>query len=402
MPKIKTTKTILEFLAVKISYQVRELYISSAMINLAVAMVAIFEPIYLYKSGFSLEWVLYFYLAVYGLYILILPLGAKFARRFGYEKAIILSTPFLALYYIFLYLIYYDIAFVYPAVLSFVLQKAFYWPGYHADFARFGRSSERGREVSNITAIITIVSIAGPFLGGALIAIFGFKVLFIVSTAIILTSNISLLLTPEKFTSKPFSYFRTYRRLFYKENRRNFFGFLGFGEEFLSMIIWPIFIFTLVSNFFSIGSIVALSTLATTIILLFVGRMVDGDSNERHSILKIGAVFKSASWFVALLAKGVMGVFLVDSLARITKNVVIVPMMAMTYDHANETSVMKTIVFFEMSLVVGKILSMLISLIVLRFVPGSFPALFVLGGSMSILYSLIKYEAIKLSESRKY
>lgn len=401
MPKTKSLKTFFTFFATKISYQVKELYVSSAMINLAVAMVAIFEPIYLYKSGFSIEQVLYFYLAVYGLYFLTLPLGAKFARRFGYEKAIIISTPFLALFYIFLYLISFDSGFILPAIAAFVLQKTFYWPGYHADLARFGSSSERGREVSNLTAILTIVSIIGPFLGGVLIVLLGFKVLFVVATIIIITSNIPLLLTPEKFTPKSFWYFRSFRRLFYKENRRNFFGFCGFGEEFLSMIIWPIFIFTVVPNFFSIGSIVALSTLATTAILLFVGKMVDINTNDRRSILKIGSVFKSASWFMALLAKGVFGIFLVDSLSRITKDTVVVPMLAMTYDRANETSIMKTIVFFETSLIVGKILVILISLLVLWFISDSFVCLFVLGGIMSILYSLVKYETIKLADSKK-
>jgi len=363
-------------------------------------MVAIFEPIYLYKSGFGIDKILYFYLGVYGLYLFTIPLGAKFARRFGYEKAILVSTPFLALYYIFLYFVSFDWRFAIPAVLAFVIQKTFYWPGYHADFARFGKTGERGREVSNITAIITSVSIAGPFLGGAIIAVFGFEVLFVVTTFVILASNIPLLLTSEKFEPKSFSYARAYKRLLRKENRRNFFGFWGFGEEFVAMIVWPVFIFEVVPNFFSIGTITALSTLTTTAILLFVGKIVDSDTSERSPILKIGAVFKAASWFLTILVRGVLGVFLVDSFGRTTKNVIIVPMLAMTYDHANNTSVMKTVVFFEMSLIVGKIFAIGVLILIAKNLSFPYVWFFALAGLMSMLYSLVKYDQTVISKGK--
>jgi len=396
MPQFKPLATVKTFFATRLSYQVRELYLSVSIVTLAVAMVAIFEPIYLYQLGFSLQQILLFYLAVYVLYLVFVPLGAKFARRFGYEKAILVGSPFLALYYIFLFLIPQNPAFVGLAIAVFVLQKMFYWPGYLADFARFGRGSERGRELSNLLLVTMIMSIAGPLLGGALLAAWGFKVLFAVATIIILASNLPLLATPERFTPVPFSYFHSFRRLFYRENRRNFIGYLGFGEELIVMVIWPVFIYTILTNFFEIGSVVALSTLATTVVLLYVGRMVDGDKGGRRPILKIGSLFSSGVWLLRLGVAGVVGVFVTDALGRTTKNVVVIPMMAETYDHANQTSIMKTVIFFEMSLIVGKILAILASLAVFQWFPESFSALFIIAALMTLLYSLIKYEPIRL------
>ena len=396
MLRFNPLATIKTFFATKLTRQVRELYLSATMVNFAGAMVAIFEPIYLYKQGFSLNQVLYFYLVIYVLYLFVIPLGAKFSRRFGYEKAILVSTPFLALYYISLFLIPVNQIFIVIAILAFTIQKSFYWPGYHADFARFGKEKERGREVSNILAITSAVWIIGPFLGGIIIATLGFKILFIVATVIILASNIPLLATPEKFKPSTFSYIDNFKRLFARENRRNLFGYIGFGEELIGMVIWPIFIFTIVSSFVSIGSLVALATLTTTIILLFVGRMVDGETQQRRSILKIGAVFKSTVWFMRILVRGYLGIFLTDGLGRTTRNVILIPMLAMTYDHANDTSIMKTVMFFEMALIVGKILAMVIALAILVIVPGSFIALFVLAGIMTLLYSLIKFEPVKI------
>lgn len=385
--------------ATNLSRNVRELFLASSIVNFGVAMVAIFEPIYLYTVGFSIAHILYFYLAVYGLYLFAVPLGAKFARRFGYEKGILFGTPFLALYYISLYFIPQAELFVPIAVAMFVVHKMFYWPAYHADFARFGKNMERGREVSNLLVLTSFVYVLGPLAGGFIINAWGFHTLFAVATILFLLSNIPLLLTPERFKSVPFSYRDSFKRLFWKENRRNFFGFLGFGEELLVMVIWPVFIFTIIGNFAEIGSLIAAATLVTTAAVLFVGKMVDGNTESRRGVLKVGALFSSATWFLRLLVRAGLGVFLVDALSRITKNVIVVPLMAMTYERAGETSVMKTVIFFEMSLIVGKILAIILALIVLAFDPNSFAALFVIGGLMTLLYTLIKYEPIRLAKN---
>jgi len=391
-------RAIKALFATGLTRQVRELYLSSSIVTLAVAMVAIFEPIYLYQSGFSINQILYFYFGVYVIYLFTIPLGAKFARRFGYEKAILVGSPFLAVYYICLYLIPSNMLFAVAAILAFTIQKSFYWPGYHADFARFGQNKERGREVGNLIVLSSLVYIAGPLIGGFLISVWGFKMLFTAATILIIASNLPLLSTPEKFKPVPFSYSDSFRRLFAKENRRNFFGFIGFGEEFLVMVIWPVFIFTVLKNFLEIGSLIALATLATTLVVLFVGKMVDGDLQHRRSVLKTGAVFSSGAWLLRLLVQGGLGVFLVDALSRITKNVIIVPMMAMTYQRASETSVMKTIIFFEQALIIGKLLAIIFSLILLSFVPNSFAVMFTLGALMTLLYSLIKYDPIRLQK----
>lgn len=390
-------KTVRAFFATKLSRQIRELFLSVSLANFAVSMVALFEPIYLYNLGFSIATILYFYGGVYVLYLIAIPIGAKFARRFGYEKAILLGSPFWAVYYCALFLIPQNPTFVYIAIVAFALQKTFYWPGYHADFARFGRSKERGREMSNLIALSAVVYIAGPILGGVIVSVWGFGTLFITATLIILASNLPLLATPEKFKPVPFSYTDAFRRLWAKENRRNFFGFLGFGEELIVMVIWPIFIYVVLANYVTIGLLAALATLATTAASLFVGKLVDGNAHDRQSVLRIGAVFSSATWFLRMLVTGSLGVFLVDSLSRISKNVIVIPMMAMTYQQASESSVMKTMIFFEMSLIVGKIIAIAIALFAIWVIPQSFAPLFLIAAAMTPLYGLIRFSPVKLS-----
>lgn len=367
--------------------QVTELYLSVAIMDLAMAMVMIFEPIYLYTLGFSLKQILLFYLSVYLFYFFIMPLGAKFARHFGYEHSIYLSTPFLIFYYLTLLALSYNSSFIYLAIPFLACQKTFYWPGYHADFARFSTQEERGREISNLMVISSLVYVLGPFLGGLIITLVGFKAIFILVSILILVSNLPLLTSPEVFTPVSFSYKKAYKRLIRSGNRRKLLAYIGSGEELIVLVVWPIFIYLIIKNYFSIGSIIALTTLITILVTLYVGKITD--KKRKHPILRYGTIFSSLAWFLRLLVSGTWGVFLVDSLSRISKNVIHVPLMAITYERARASSVMKTIVFFQMSLVVGKILASVLVILLLIIFPGSFAPAFIAAGLFTLLYGFL-------------
>ena len=65
---------ISSFFARHLRREVKELYFSVAILDLAINMVALFEPIYLWqKADFSLVHILLFYLGVYGVYFLFYP-----------------------------------------------------------------------------------------------------------------------------------------------------------------------------------------------------------------------------------------------------------------------------------------------------------------------------------------
>jgi MFS family permease len=377
------------YLARQAKSEVKELFLNSAILDLAVAMILFFEPIYLYQQGLSLEWIVLFYLGVYVVYFFIMPLGGKFAKRYGFEHGILLGSPFLILFYLSLVLAAQSFYFLIPAILFYALQKTFYWPGYHADFAHYGQDFEQGREVSNITVIISAVFVLGPLIGGAIMYFFNFTVLFIIVSLLIVLSNLPLILTPEKFKPSTFSYKGAYKRLFRLANRRRFLAYLGFGEEFIVLALWPIFMIIILKNTFSAGAVVALATLATSLTILYIGRFTD--KHNKRSLLRFTTVIYSLVWFLRILVRAPLGVFLVDTFSRIGKSSLSVPLTSITYTEARERGVVKNVVFFEMSLVVGKILAMLAVLLIIAFVPANllWPAIFVLAGLFALLYGLL-------------
>lgn len=384
------------FLPYRIRRQVRELFLATTLVNLALAMVMIFEPIYLYNIGYSLQKIMVFYLITYLLYFFIMPLGAKYAKRHGYEMGLSIGTILFIAYYLTLYFIADQAILFYIAPIISAIQKMFYWPAYHADFAKFSDDSEEGRELGSITVISSLVYIIGPALAGFIVASWGYGALFTVASLLFLVSNMPTLVTKEDFKPQPFFYIDAYKNLFSKKNQQSFLAYVGFGEEFVVLVIWPIFISLIITNLFNLGLIIALATLVTTIIVFYVGRLAD--FKNKRAILSWGSAVYSLSWFIRIFITSTVGIFFVDSLSRLGKGVVSIPLTAITYERAKDLKddkhhhVMSTVVFFEMSLVVGKLIAILLIFFLLFFVSSellAFKMTFILAGAMTLLYMLL-------------
>lgn len=376
--------------------QVKELFFFNTLISLALALVMIFEPIYLYKIGYDLNKIMLFYLIVYTLYFFIVPVGAKFARRIGYEWGMFVGSLLFIAFYISLFLIaQYPILF-YIAPAIFALQKMFYWPAYHANFARFSDQEEEGREISAMTVASSLVFIIGPVLAGLIISQWGYGVLFIVASIIFLASNIPTLITREHLKPGNFSYKEAYQDLFSKENRKSFLGYIGFGEELIAMIVWPVFISIIIADIFNLGLVITLTTFITTLVVFYIGKK--SDSSNKRKILVWGSYIYALAWFFRIFIVNMMGVFLVDTLSRLGKNIISIPLIALVYEKAKEQeadhkrTVMSRILFFEMSLIIGKFLAIVAIYILTLLISDealAFKIIFILGGAMTLLYMLL-------------
>lgn len=376
--------------------QVRELFVSTTLVNFALALVMIFEPIYLYQIGYGLKEIMLFYSITYLAYFLLIPLGAKFARYKGYELGIFIGSILWIFFYVSLFFIaQYPILF-YITPFIFAIQKTFYWPAYHANFAHFSDEEEEGREISAMTVASSLVFVIGPVLAGFIISQWGYGALFTIASIMFLVSNIPTLITKEEFRAAHFSYKDAYKDLFSRENRRSLWAYIGFGEELIVLIVWPVFISIVISNAFDLGLVVTLATLITTLAVFYIGKLTD--SKNKRKILSLGSFIYALSWFFRIFIVGTAGVFFVDTLSRLGKNIISVPLIAITYEKAKEQennekkAVMSRVLFFEMSLIVGKFIAILAIYILTSFIGDeslAFKITFILAGGMTLLYMLL-------------
>lgn len=369
----------------KIRPEIEHLYGAVAIGNLAQAIITLFEPIFLYHVvGLNVPEVLLFTAGVYALYALLLPLGGKIAAKFGYAHALFFSIPFQIFFWFLILASQQRVGLLIAAALALAIQKSLYWPALHSSLARFSRSKQRGREFSLMYAIMNLMQIIGPMIGGFLSAILGIQSIFIICSIIYFCSAGPLFWSREVFIPKPYKYHDTWN--LYKKYPAKFLGYFGFGEELLVLTIWPIFIYLIVTNYQDTGALVTVATLVATGLGLYIGFYTDKHSKE--SLLKAGTLIYTLTWLAKIPVLSSFGAFIADALSRTTKSLVFIPASTLTYERAEETHIMPYVIGFEQMLAIGKLIAALLGMAVF-IATGSFVALFILASIFSLFYFLI-------------
>lgn len=367
--------------------EIVELYASMAIGDFAIAVVMLFEPIFLYSVlKFTVSEVLLFMGAVYALYIILIPLGAKIVSRYGYAKGILISIPFQIIYWTLLFGSEQFFFLIYFAPIAFAIEKSLFWPAFHACVARFAHKGQQGREFSVLHQIINISFVLGPYLGGLVSEHFGVRMTFVLASALYICCFVPFLFGSKEIFLPKFYAFRDTLRL-YKQHPKKFLGYLGFGEELLVLTVWPIFIYIAVSNYEEAGLIATLAGLVAMIVGLYVGKISDRPGGK-SLLLKAGSIFYFVTWVGRVVANTFFSIFAIDSASRISKEIVFIPLSAVTYERAENGKIMPYVVFFEQSLAIGKLLAVILGFIIFAST-GSFLAVFILAGLFSLLYMFI-------------
>jgi len=394
MPTSHIRHYLEHYFALHPSQEVKEMFQAIALRSLAVSMVGVFEPIYLYMLGYSIPDILLFYIAVFACFFLILPLGGRICRRHGYEHTMLLSAPFLIIFYLSLFAVPKYPVFLAVAVVATVLHRVLYWVGYHANFATWMNGKEAGKEMSNRIALAALAAAFAPVIGGAIIVFFGFGALFITVALLILLSNIPLLRTPEMFMPQEFSYTGAMRNFLRRFGSARFLTYFAEGEAFIALAVWPIFIVIVIPSLLTIGIVVSLARSVNVLLTLYAGRLADEDRWDK--LLLSGTVFTAASWLVRPFVSGPLGVFLVDSYYKVSENMIRIPFDSAGYAFARKEGVMQTVIFHEMSLAFGKLTAAVLVYLAFILLPANpWPAVFIIAALFTVLYALLPYSGRK-------
>jgi MFS family permease len=364
--------------------ELAELYWSTGIADLALAMVMIFEPIYLFTLGYSVQQVMWFFAAVYFFYILFIPVGAKIASIKGYEHAILYSVPFQIFYWLLLIGGKNIPALIWIAPVAFAIQKSLYWPAFHADMDRYGRRGQHGRDFGGAVALSYLSFAIGPLVGGWISQEFSPQMTFLAAVVLYSFMFVPLFTTPEYFFPKPYKFRNTLR--LYKHEFRHFASYLGFGEELLVLTVWPIFIFTVAQDYFHLGGVVSAATAVSSVILL--AHAAYSDHHSKEKIVHAAAPLYALTWLLRPFVTTLPRVFAADSLGRIAKDAAFVPLVGLTYERGqDEHHILSYMVFFEQSLAIGKLLAAV--LIALLFSSIGFSGTFVVAAAFTLLYLLL-------------
>ena len=313
-----------------------QFFTSIAIRNLALGMILIFEPIYLYLYfGKSLSLTVLFFAAVFGLYGLLVVFGARIMAKTGLRKSMLISHFFFFSYYLCLFFFNQFFLLTVLAIILKAIGMVLFWPAFHIDFALFSKKENRGRQVGKLSIAGSIPIIISPILGGWILTMFGYPGLFTTVLIVLFASAIPLFLSKKKRVIYTDSFIEAWQRVFKKENRQISLAFISSAlEGAINCYLWPLFMFILAIGYAQMGGITTFALGAATLFTLYMGR-ISGTIINRIWFLNIGSFLTSVAWIIKYFVITPFDAFLAQTLYRICRTSASIPFQTIFYEKAS-------------------------------------------------------------------
>jgi len=345
----------------------------------AFALAGVFIPIYLYQLGYSFITIFFFY-GILGLITAVSSLvSVKVFSKFGLKHCMLISIPFLIVFFILLYTLE---SFNWSLILLsliYGISAAFFWVPYHIDFTKSSNKKQRGMQVGFSKIVASVFAAMGPGVGGLILAFFGFHILFIIVIIFLIGSIIPLFLTKEIHQRFHFSL----KEFFQGQKLKEVLGFIGHGAEMrLGWVVWPLFIFLFIlgEKYISLGIVSSLALFSGVIFIFIAGKL--SDTKGRKNILKIGTITNAIVWIIKSFIVTPLQVVITDIFYGATQATMHVPFDALSYDKAKKRNVTGIILQREFYVHLGAFLMFMILIIFAN----SLIEIFRYGGPLSSLF----------------
>ncbi|PIS05163.1 MAG: hypothetical protein COT81_02370 [Candidatus Buchananbacteria bacterium CG10_big_fil_rev_8_21_14_0_10_42_9] len=367
------------------------LSLSRVVLEVSGGTIGLFLATYLLTRLGDIRYVLAFFLVNYLLYVFLAAPGAMLMSRLTIKRSIILSIPFISLFYLSLYWIdKYTIAVLIFAISANTIYKMLYWVPYRSNLVMFSQAGHRGRQLSQLSMAVALISVATPAFSGLIITYYSFNALFLVVGFFSLLAIVPLFFIPQNNESYTFSYSQTWRLLFAKQDRSLLLGYMSDGMEWtVRFLVWPLFVWQLVEqNFQTMGFLFSLIVFTSVLITAVMGDYTD--KYNKHKIMALSTIFYSAGWIFKMFVHAPWQIFFASTYHRFARITMRTPYIALAYDksadagcYIDEYSALR-----EMSIHLGRSIMLLILIILFTFTP-HLEYSFILGALSSLMFNLL-------------
>jgi len=361
--------------------ELSELFTSISLREFARRLINIFVPIYLINLGYSFMTAFIFMAIISFAHVVSSYFAAKLSARIGFKHLIILSVPFLIIYYLLLNSINFVQSLGIPLVLIAIfggISNGFFWIGYHTDFVKSTKRKDTGKKLGFVRILISLFQSLGPIVGAFLIAELSFHWVFIIVIAILIISVIPLLLRKDKHERFKFSL----KDIKFKFGLKAIIAHMGKGiESSVYSLAWPIFIYFFILNkeITLLGSVTSLSLIFSLIITYVIAKKIDKKINLFY---KVSAFVNAIIWIIRGYLRTYLGVFIVDAIYGISNTTHTISFNKICYDNARKSkSILEYITIREM-IICGThtVMFLLLGLI------GNFHIMFLIGTIGALMY----------------
>ena len=209
-----------------------------------------------------------------------------------------------------------------------------YWVPIHTDITTFTNKGDRGKQLSLFSTAQVILGAIMPIIGGLILLKYHYDVLFIMAIIIYFLSLIPLSTLPKVVERFSWTIGKTWKEFFSKKRRNMILAYMGDGAEGeIGIIIWPVFIWTLLNhNYLEVGIISSLVVIVTIVVQLFTGKLVD--KGNKKKMLKYGSFFYSIGWIIKIFIATTLQIFFISAYHSLVKIFTRTSFDTMNYDLA--------------------------------------------------------------------
>jgi hypothetical protein len=332
--------------------ELNEIFLVMSLRSFVCSMISIFVPIYLLILGFSLRDVLLIQLVMAIVEFSFEFVSASYISKVGPKHAIALSMPPLIAHFWMLSTIS-----TYHWPLWFIafcggLALALYWQGYHYDFSKSTKKKEATKNVSQMYITLAVLGAIAPLVGGVIATNFGFEALYVVVIGLLLVVFIPLFKKSEVHTGVPIDIKKINIRHIY----RDLISYGGAGiEASMSLVIWPIFVYTAVQSYQSVGFITSAALVITIFVTYFVGRKVN--NTNRHKYITTGSFLDGLIFILLTFVNTFTQIISLNMARSLVSSLRMAPYTSEYYLHAGENSRQEYILAMESAIDFAKIIA---------------------------------------------
>ena len=366
------------------------LFWSGVSRRVAVTMLWVFSPIYIYKlltdADFSQQYALMFVSAWFLLIVvskfIFMILAEDLSRKIGFKGTIRLSVvPFI--FFIFA-LVFADRS-IFVLLLSALfsgMHSGLFWWGYNGYFVKSANKNHFGESLGEVNILETVAAVATPLIGGMIIVAFSFNILFLMSILFMVMSSVLLGKDHDKRQEKDIKFSQVLHLM--QKHSKSAVAYVGSSAEgTIAFVVWPIYLFLFFNGFIKIGFVVSISSFIAALFSLLIGKWADNRHGKQ--LVAFGAPIVTTSWIIRFLSRTPLFFVVADSIWQFGQRMVGLPLNALSYKKAlgHEGSA-AAILFREAALALGAIIA-LSMLCVLFYLGYDLKASFILAAIFSIL-----------------
>jgi hypothetical protein len=358
--------------------------------HVAITLLGLFSPIYIYENlahlgktnALNLVFVFYIVLLVFKLLGLIW--AEDLSQKLGFKGTIWLSAIPFVVFVPSLVLAGKHPWFFALAAIMWGVHAGFFWWGYHGYFIKSAKKNF-GLKIGEVDLLQTLAAILTPIIGAFIIAAFGFEAIFVVSFVFLIASLFIFGRKHDMRQKTDVKIDDILRLVFKHKSVSSAYAGIG-GELHLYGVIWPIFIFFLFGSVLDLGIIVSVSALLAALSAVFIGKFVD-KRGEKLAI-NLGSPLMAFSW-IFRFTSAIPAFIFADSIRNFSHKLVGVPLTELSYRKAVEDSTGAAMLFREIGLTVGAIVTMFL-MIILVYLNFSLSSAFVI----AIMFALLPMVAV--------